>query len=113
MLCTQTKEEEEAYTFAVLRQAEDTCLFLPKILAFQPVLSVSACSKAQAKGSVGRSKAQAPMPERCLCCQLSWTQLLLKHRNAAPSALHMQNGQEAIKKATAGIGTGGRKETEN
>lgn len=106
MLCTQTKEEEEAYTFALLRQAEDTCVFLPKILAS----SVSACSKAQAKRSIGRSKAQAPMPERCLCCQLSWTQLLLKHRNAAPSALHMQNRQEAIKKATAGIGTGGRKD---
>lgn len=77
------EEEEEANTFAVLHQAGKAAVSSGFLATEMLASHVPSCSKTQEKGSISRFEGQATTPEGCLYCQLSRTQLLLRHRNAA------------------------------
>lgn len=81
------EEEEEANTSAVLPQAGKAAVTGGSLATETLASGVPACSKTQVKESMSRSEAQATKPEGCLYCQLSSTQLLLRHGNAALQAL--------------------------
>lgn len=81
------EEEEETNASAVLQQAGKAAVTRGSLATEMLASGVPACSKTQVKGSISGFEAQATTPEGCLYCQLSRTQLLLRHRNAALQVL--------------------------